>query len=112
MIKRNPTPFYVINEDINSREFKKYNVMPYFINCYKEARKKKKQPKTFDEFKEFVKSNSMYMYWSRCQWELLLVDFPCEKIKRKIDVHFQIMMNIDVIVGILMMNVGVYGKDK
>jgi hypothetical protein len=107
MKKRTITPFYVINENINAKEFDKYDVMPYLISCYNEAKRKKTNPTTFDEFKEFVKSNSMYMYWSRCQWELLLVDFPCEKIKRKIDVHFQIMMNIDVIVGILMDNVGV-----
>lgn len=107
MIKRNPTPFYVINEDINSREFKQYNVMPYFINCYKEARKKKKQPKTFDEFKEFVKSNSMYMYWSRCEWEILCSSWPCEDVKKKIDVHWQIKMNIDLVTRVLMENVGV-----
>lgn len=107
MIKRNPTPFYVINEDINSREFKKYNVMPYFINCYKEARKKKKQPKTFDEFKEFVKSNSMYMYWSRCQYEIVLTDWPSQTRSKKIDIHWQLMMNWDVVTSILIDNVGV-----
>lgn len=107
MIKRNPTPFYVINEDINSREFKKYNVMPYFINCYKEARKKKKQPKTFDEFKEFVKSNSMYMYWSRCQYEIVLTDWPSQSMSKKIDIHWQLMMNWDVVTSILIDNVGV-----
>lgn len=107
MIKKQHIPFYVINENVNAQKFEPYDVMPYLIECYKKVKRRKNRPTTFDEFKKFVKDESMYMYWSRCQWELLLVDFPCEKIKRKIDVHFQIMMNIDVIVGILMMNVGV-----
>lgn len=107
MIKRKITPFYVINENINAQEFEKYDVMPYFINCYKEARKKKKQPKTFDEFKEFVKSNSMYMYWSRCQYEIVLTDWPSQSRSKKIDIHWQLMMNWDVVTSILIDNVGV-----
>lgn len=107
MRKRIITPFYVINENINAKEFEKYDVMPYFINCYKEARKKKKQPKTFDEFKEFVKSNSMYMYWSRCQYEIVLTDWPSQSRSKKIDIHWQLMMNWDVVTSILIDNVGV-----
>ena len=106
MIKRNPTPFYVISYDINGKDFTPYNVMPYFINCYKNARRKKKQPKTFDEFKEFVKSKSMYMYWSRCQYEIVLTDWPSQTRGEKIDVHWQIMMNLDTVTRILMENVG------
>lgn len=105
--KRTITPFYVINYNINAQEFDKYDVMPYLISCYDDVKRKETKPTTFDEFKEFVKSNSMYMYWSRCQWELLLVDFPCEEIKCKIDVHWQLMMNLDVVTSILIDNVGV-----
>lgn len=106
MIKKQHIPFYVINENVNAQKFEPYDVMPYLIECYKKVKRRKNHPTTFDEFKKFVKDEIMYMYWSRCQWELFLVDFPCEKIKRKIDVHFQIMMNIDIVTKVLMHNVG------
>lgn len=97
-------PFYVINESINEQTFAPYDVMPYLVGCYKET-KKDKRPITFDEFKEFVKSKSMYMYWSRCEYEIILLDCPNQKKHKKIDVHWQIMMNIDLATEILMRNV-------
>ena len=107
MIKRNPTPFFVINEDRNTKVFAPYDIMPYLIDCYKDARKKKKQPKTFVEFKEFVKKSSLYMYWARCQYEVVLSSWPCGDHQKKIDVHWQIKMNMDLVTRILMENVGV-----
>ena len=112
--------FNVIIHDINSKTFKSYNIIPYLLSCYKESKCK---PKTFDEFKEFIKHQSMYQWWSRCEYEIILGPWPyttspserydkkgeddvgawkehwkkhlneCEKI----DVYYQIMMNIDVI---------------
>lgn len=93
--------FNVIWFNPNKKEFEPYNVMPYFISKYKESKTK---PKTFEEFKEFIKNNSMYMYWSRCEYEIILKDWPSSKVEKKIDVHQQIMMNIDVIAKILMDN--------
>ena len=112
--------FNVIIHDINSKEFKSYNIIPYLLRCYKESKCK---PKTFDDFKKFITKNSMYQWWSRCEYEVILGPWPytsspserydkkgeddieawkehwkkhlneCEKI----DVHYQVMMNIDVI---------------
>ena len=45
----------------------------------------------FDEFKKFVKDESMYQFWSRCEYEILLVDWPCKKISEKWDIYKQIM---------------------
>lgn len=98
-------PFYVIIEDVTAKEFKKYDVMPYFVDCYDKVRRNER-PKTFDEFKEFVKSKSMYMYWSRCEYEVVissLIGFAEEK---KIDVHYQVMNNIDLVTRLLMESVG------
>ena len=103
-------PFNVISFNVNSNEFEAYDVMPYFIDCYKEAKKRKKQPKTFDEFKGFIQGKSMYMYWSRCQWEIVLVDWPCGDIQKKFDVHWQIMNNLDLVTEVLMKNVEVFVK--
>ena len=47
----------------------------------------------------------MYMYWSRCEYEIILLDWPNQKANKKIDVHWQIMNNIDLVTNILMENV-------
>ena len=103
-MKKTIQPFKVINFDINSNKFEAYNVMPYLVDCYKNE-KKDKRPTTFDEFKEFVKSKSMYMYWSRCEYEIILSDWLSNKHSKKIDVYWQIMNNIDIVTKVLMENV-------
>ena len=57
--------FNVIVYDFNSKEFIPYNIIPYLVSQYKIKRDK---PKTFDEFKEFVKSESQYQWWARCEY--------------------------------------------
>lgn len=104
-MKKKYIPFNVINFDFNSKEFESYDVMPYLIGCYKNVKRKKECPKTFEDFKKFVESKSMYMYWSRCEYEIILVDWPCGHNQHKIDIHYQIMMNIDIVTDILMKNV-------
>ena len=104
-MKKIHKPFYTIIYNINKKEFEHYDIMPYLIEEYKKKKKKKKHPKTFDEFKKFIEGASMYMYWSRCEYELILTSWPCEDKKEKINIHNQIMMNIDVITNLLMDNV-------
>jgi hypothetical protein len=104
-MKKEYNSFYVINFDANRADFVKYDVMPYFIKCYKEIKKKEERPVTFKQFKEFIERKSSYMYRSRCEYEIVLVDFPCNRSKKKIDVHWQIMNNIDVVTNVLMLNV-------
>lgn len=104
--KKNITPFHVINWDVNSREFYNYDVMPYFVNCYQELKGKKQDiPATLDEFKKFIESCSHCRYWARCEYEVLLYDWPNAVTHKKIDVHWQVMMNLDIIAKILMENV-------
>ena len=106
-IKKELTPFYVINWDVNAQKFIKYDVMRYLVDCYKEAKKKRgKAPTTFDEFKVFVEGHSLYRYWARCEYEVILMDWPCSQTYKKIDVHWQLMMNLDIVTKILMENVG------
>lgn len=104
-MKRKFKPFYTIIYNINKKEFEPYNIMPYLIEEYKKEKKKKKQPTSFEEFKEFIVQASMYMYMFRCQYELILTSWPNEDKKEKIDIHNQIMMNIDRITEVLMDNV-------
>ena len=94
--------FNVIIYDINRKKFKPYDVMGFFVNEYNEEENK---PKTFAEFKEFVERKSMWRFWSRCEYEIILSDWPPSGVEEKWDIHRQILMNIDIITEILMENV-------
>lgn len=91
--------FNVIVEDINSRKFIPYDVIPYLVQCYYEE---KDRPRTIKEFKVFIERHSKYQWWSRCEYEIILKSWPTGNIEKKIDVHQQVMMNIDIIAEILM----------
>lgn len=90
--------FNVIIWNVNARKFESYDIIPYLIDCYQ---KSKTKPKTFDEFKEFIKKNSMYQWWSRCEYEIILKDWPNGTTESKIDIYQQVMMNIDIITEII-----------
>ena len=91
--------FNVIIYDPNRKLFEPYNVLPYFIKQYK---KLKRKLKTFEEFKNFVISESRYQFWARCEYEIILSDWPNNCTSEKWDIHQQIMMNIDIITKLIM----------
>ena len=94
--------FNVINYNVNKKKFESYNIIPYLVNCYNEAKQK---PKTYEEFEEFVEKQSLYQFWSRCEYEMILSDWPCQKIEEKWDIYDQIMMNLNIVTRILIENV-------
>lgn len=103
--------FNVINYNFNAQKFESYDVIPYLISAYNGRIKYHnelpeeeywKVPQTFDEFKEFVKKESLYQFWARCEYEIILVDWPCKKHTEKWDVYQQIMMNLDLVTKTLM----------
>ena len=141
-VKKNPTPFYVITRSFyNRKNFEPYNIMRYLIDSYKETKKNKwrKTPETFEEFKVFVIDVSRYQFWSRCEYEILLGQWPFGSYKmrqemkkfiatspnlddystdidffnivtrdmEKIDVYWQIKMNLEVVTRLLMENLGI-----
>lgn len=99
--------FNVILWDCNSNKFVPYNIIPYLIETYQQTKNNKhiKTPKTFNEFKEFVKKESQYQFWGRCEYEIILVDWPCQKHEEKWDAYQQIMMNLDIVAKTLMQEV-------
>jgi len=64
-----------------------------------------KMPETFDEFKSFILSRSLYNFWARCEYEVIITGWPQQKRERKIDVYDQIKHNIDVVTKVFMDNV-------
>lgn len=95
--KIQPNNFYVINYNINKQEFVKYDIIPYLLNRYEELKDK---PNDFDGIKEHILKWSKYHWWARCEYEILLVDWPCKLITEKWDIYDQIEMNIDVITNV------------
>lgn len=91
--------FYAIVYDINRETFVPYDVIPYLKKCYYEETNK---PETLDEFKDFVKNQSMYQWWSRCEYEIILSDWPSQNQQKKIDVYYQVMTNLDIVTKVLM----------
>lgn len=102
--------FNVIVYDFNKKKFVLSDIIPYLVDTYNKRVENHKKypdvdyykiPKTFSEFKEFVKNESQYQFWSRCEYEIILVDWPSQTIEEKWDVFDQIMMNLDVITKII-----------
>lgn len=91
--------FNVIVEDVNTREFIPYDIIPYLISQYENSKNK---PTTFKEFKEFIIKEAKYQWWGRCQYEIILDSWPTGNNREKIDVYWQITMNIDIITEIIM----------
>ena len=86
----------VFVHDINKRQMKIFNVFNHgryrkeiieLLNC--------RYDYTLEEFKEKVKASTMYYYWCKCEWEILIApwvgDFDKDSIK--IDVYKQLEIN-------------------
>lgn len=93
--------FNVIYYNLNTKKFEPYDIIPYLAEKYKKAKPK---PKTLLEFKEFIRGESMYQWWARCEYEIILSSWPPSKKEDsyKMDIHEQVMMNLDVIAALLM----------
>lgn len=94
--------FNVIINNFNTRTFEPYDIMPHLIDEYN---KSKNKPSTLEDFKNFVKQEAQYQWWARCEYEIILVDCPNQKVSEKWDVYRQVMMNIDLVVETLIENI-------
>lgn len=121
-------PFYIMLHDCNNNEAKKHDIMPYLIDTYNACKKSNlwwpsfedtsKAPHTVEDFKRFVTAACKQQYWSRCQYEWLMLGWPpgktdtledCQKTLDsaiKIDGWQQIKINLDTITTIFMQNIG------
>lgn len=103
------TKFNVLLYDDNRKQATPYDVVPYFVREWNDTRHEafgKSNIKTKSDFKAWVMNESQYEFWGRCQFEFLMAPWPyrtdtLEDELYKIDVHEQIMLNIDTLVDIL-----------
>jgi hypothetical protein len=80
--------------------------MPYLLNIYSRNQEK---PKTFEEIKNFILHWSKYQFWARCEYEIILKDWPTGEKEKKIDIYWQIKNNIDIITKIFIENLNEKG---
>ena len=86
----------VFVHDINKRKIKVFNIFNH--KRYKHEIVEllnHRDDYTLEEFKEKVKSSTMYYYWCKYEWEIIIApwvgDFDKESVK--IDVYKQLEMN-------------------
>jgi hypothetical protein len=96
--------FNVIWLDISTNKMMEYDIIPHLKRCYN-IKKKNERPKTFDEFKSFIISESRYQWWARCEYEIIISSWPTGMCEEKWDIHDQVMMNIDLITELFMKEV-------
>ena len=97
-------------EGFNSREIEIYNIFKYGCGSLEERFKDiKKEVKSKEEFAEKIKRELMYRFWSKCEWEIILSDWPPAPEgrfkKEKIDVWDQINLNWSVFVDYVWDNI-------
>lgn len=98
-------------EDFNKREIVVYNIFKHQSfrdDCKKVVRSFDKTLNTtgvFDReaFKEKIRRELMYYFWSKCEYEIILTAWPPNDKFRdsKIDVYDQVMLNFDVFIDYL-----------
>ena len=66
-------------------KIREYDILPYFRDSWKEKYNKeekekiktaKYQAKRKALFKQWVRGRSLYMFWARCEWEMLIGSWP------------------------------------
>lgn len=88
----------VYYEDINNKKIDTFNVFHHwqFLEyCKKNAKQNKEN---YNTFVDQLKKDAMYCFWSKCEWEIILSDWPpSNKFKKeKIDVYDQLCLNWDI----------------
>lgn len=88
----------VLLYDCNNKKVENYNI--FYQDFVKELHKEiaiKKNIKSYDKLYNYIRSWAMYHYWSKCEFEIVVGDFPTSTLENleKIDVYRQIEMNLD-----------------
>ena len=87
--------FNVIVYNFNTKKFVPYNIFTYLEREFKKSSLKDMSK---ESLMSWILDKSQYMFWSRCEYEVILSPWPPnENVSRKIDVFEQIEMNIEVI---------------
>lgn len=92
--------WYVYLADINKKEIIKYNVFKHY-SFYEDLKINIKNNKNKKDFIDRLRKDSMYYFWAKSEYEIILWSWPeWDKFKKeKIDVYSQLMLNWDKFVN-------------
>lgn len=87
--------WYAYYHEWNGNKIKPFNIFnhgSFLADCKKNARKNAKDKHLFCER---LKRDLMYYYWSKCEWEVVIIPWISrpETCEVKIDVYDQVMLN-------------------
>ena len=54
----------------------------------------------------------MYQFWSRCEYEIILQDWPGQTKQEKVDVYWQIKNNLDLVTEVLINAINERNRDE
>ena len=80
--KKNILTWNVLVEDINRKEIVSHNIFDHvgFVEDLVKDYNRLKRDKTLEDFEaafiERIKSNLMYYYWSKAEWEVVVTSWP------------------------------------
>lgn len=85
---------YIAN--FNRKTIESYNVFNHF-RFYEDCKKNaKKNAKDYEAFCNQLKRDLQYYFWSRCEWEIIISDWPTSgRCDEKVDVYDQISLNLE-----------------
>ena len=94
--------WFVYKDNFNARTIEKYDIFNHysFDKDVKEIYKRYKND--FNTFSEEIKKSLMYHFWSKCEWEIIISDWPPstkDKVEEKVDVYDQVMLNWKVFIN-------------
>ena len=127
---KNKLSFFVMEKDFNTGEVKPFDVMPtLYAEMYNKSGKLSKNFYSFDrDFNRvkittkdalyaYIKRVFMYHFWSKCEWEFIVIDWPYRPTKdgiklqgedaiiqnrpNKMDVYKQIEPNLPLITDLV-----------
>ena len=97
MAKKPDLCWNVYNEDFNARKIVVFNIFDHYRfvkDCAKELKKAKDDREAGEKI---FKSNLMYFFWSKCEYEVVITPWinpkKSKEYDRKIDVYEQVMNN-------------------
>lgn len=93
--------FKVLLMDINKNTYEEYDILPYFrqewkIRPFGRDEKYKKIPVTTKpQLRKWVDAFAKYQFWSRCQYEFLMAQWPFCTRKINDDIRHYVKVNPD-----------------
>ena len=94
----------VFYHNSNSKKIEFFNIFDHW-KFREDVEKAIKKSKTREELEEKVKSELMFYFWSKYEYEVLITTFPANEDETiKVDVYWQVINNFDRFVDYLAKN--------